>query len=105
MRCLDENSVAALFEQQIAAEDMAAIDKHVQDCDRCRRVLSTYADLFFGGDATLMATVVTPPPSDLPSQVDGRRADSILSGWLARFGPARRVGNVIKDKWVVDKLL
>jgi serine/threonine-protein kinase len=33
------------------------------------------------------------------------RADSILARWLARSGPARRVGTVIREKWVVDALL
>ncbi len=106
---IDENGVAALFEQRATPEAMAKVDSHVASCAPCRELLVQYAAMFADDDGTLGPTVATPPPNATPDggapAPGGDATASAIVAWVERLGPQRRVGSVLREKWRLDALI
>jgi tetratricopeptide (TPR) repeat protein len=66
MDCLDENTVAALFEKRLPDEEAARVEAHVDACPACRRLLGRLAGVF-GSESSAATTLSEPagtPPAD-----------------------------------------
>jgi tetratricopeptide (TPR) repeat protein/predicted Ser/Thr protein kinase len=78
--CPSENTVAALFEETLAADRRAAVGDHVDGCDACRRLVAVLAQSRMQSQETVLGKRVrfaraseTPPPGVLqPGAALGR---------------------------------
>jgi eukaryotic-like serine/threonine-protein kinase len=80
--CVDDSTLAALFEGRLAQATIAEIDAHAASCDACRELLAMGARANESGLS---------PKGPGPSLILG--------------SAAKRVGTVLKDKWTIEGLL
>jgi len=62
--CLDENTVAALFDETLPPDEKARVDEHVDACSPCRLLLGRLAGMF---DRTSDAEATREAPEDAPN--------------------------------------
>jgi eukaryotic-like serine/threonine-protein kinase len=83
--CVDDSTLAALFEGRLAQSTVDEIDAHAASCETCRELLAVGARLANGSGMA--------PKGPGPSLI------------LSSGSAAKRVGAVLKDKWKIEALI
>jgi hypothetical protein len=103
-RCLDENSIVALFESRLSPEERGRAEEHLASCAKCRRLLAEYASTAPVPNVTVpLADAVEEPRSGAASEDDQDLA--LLARKIAHAQAAKRVGTLLSSRWTLERLI
>jgi serine/threonine protein kinase/tetratricopeptide (TPR) repeat protein len=82
MSCPDENTLVDWFERELDADARGHVERHLEDCDDCRRLVIELART--SGDAAVEAFV--PSEANAPVRVGSRMGRNVVLEWLGSGG-------------------
>jgi eukaryotic-like serine/threonine-protein kinase len=102
--CIDENTIAELFGNELPRKRVLEIDAHVSSCTTCRELLCGLARHHFSSSPS-RALVETAALLDVRAHASSATSQPSLERLLALLACERRIGSVLARKWRLDAVL